>query len=235
MSRSLDLATTTILPSRLLRATGCVATSPAAEPAPAARPAAPDLQARPAQDPQTRPAAQDLVEHRAAMLRFARRRVRDDALAEDAVQDAMVAALSHLDNFHGQSTLRTWLIGILNHKIQDVFRRETRYVPIDDTQDDEGDGRGASSQLAQRQHPSVDLTENDDPLQRAQSSQLHDALAVAIDRLPSTLADVFRMQAVEGRSTAEVCAELGISESNCWVRLHRARKRLVDEMAAHLQ
>lgn len=228
MTRSLDLATAMILPGRLAHA-GFIDASPAVM-----APSAGSATAAPATKPKSaRPAPHELAAHRNAMLRFARRRVRDDALAEDAVQDAMLAALGSLDHFQGQSTLRTWLIGILSHKIQDAFRRETRYVPIDDTGDD--DDGAMASQLAVRQHPSADVAEADDPLRRAQASQFHEALADAIDRLPPTLADVFRMQAVEGRSTAEVCAELGITESNCWVRLHRARRRLVDEMAAHLQ
>jgi len=80
----------------------------------------------------TAPDANDLIAHRAAMLRFARRKIRDEALAEDAVQDALAAALTSLPSFGGQSALRTWLIGILNHKIQDTFRRETRYVALED-------------------------------------------------------------------------------------------------------
>ena len=70
----------------------------------------------------------ELADHRGAMLRFARRKIRDENLAEDAVQDALAAALASRESFQGQSALRTWLIGILNHKIQDVFRRESRYV-----------------------------------------------------------------------------------------------------------
>ena len=71
-------------------------------------------------------------------MRFARRRIRDEDLAEDAVQDALLAALSNPSSFQGQSALRTWLIGILNHKIQDTFRREGRYVQVaDSARDDE--------------------------------------------------------------------------------------------------
>jgi RNA polymerase sigma-70 factor (ECF subfamily) len=68
----------------------------------------------------------DLARYADDLRRFARRRVRDDALAEDAVQDALVAALVSLPSFHGASSLKTWLFGILTHKIQDAFRRETR-------------------------------------------------------------------------------------------------------------
>ena len=91
----------------------------------------------------------DLATHRGAMLRFARRKIRDEELAEDAVQDALLAALSSRESFQGKSALRTWLIGILNHKIQDVFRRESRYVR--QTAPEGSDGEPANSHL--KHHP----------------------------------------------------------------------------------
>ena len=176
--------------------------------------------------------AADLAVHRGAMLRFARRKIRDEALAEDTVQDALLAALSARDSFQGQSALRTWLIGILNHKIQDAFRREGRYVPVADTaRDDEGLDDGLD-RLAFGLPGQFD--EADDPAQRVASARLLDALLGEIDALPDTLREVFVLQVLEARETAEVCHRLGITEANCWVRLHRARKRLAERMRDHL-
>lgn len=174
----------------------------------------------------------DLAAHRGAMLRFARRRMRDEDLAEDAVQDALLAALSSLGSFQGQSALRTWLIGILNHKIQDAFRREARYVPVadsarDDALPDEGLDRLAWGQSGQ-------VGDTNDPAQYVASARLLDALLGEIDALPVTLREVFVLQVLEGRDTAQVCRRLGITEANCWVRLHRARKRLAGRMRDHL-
>ncbi len=174
----------------------------------------------------------DLAAHRGAMLRFARRRMRDEDLAEDAVQDALLAALSSLGSFQGQSALRTWLIGILNHKIQDAFRREARYVPVadnarDDAVPDEGLDRLAWGQSGQ-------VGDTNDPAQYVASARLLDALLGEIDALPVTLREVFVLQVLEGRDTAQVCRRLGITEANCWVRLHRARKRLAGRMRDHL-
>ncbi|GMV03167.1 MAG: sigma-70 family RNA polymerase sigma factor [Burkholderiaceae bacterium] len=174
----------------------------------------------------------DLAAHRGAMLRFARRRMRDEDLAEDAVQDALLAALSSLGSFQGQSALRTWLIGILNHKIQDAFRREARYVPVadsarDDALPDEGLDRLAWGQSGQ-------VGDTNDPAQYVASARLLDALLAEIDALPVTLREVFVLQVLEGRDTAQVCRRLGITEANCWVRLHRARKRLAGRMRDHL-
>jgi RNA polymerase sigma-70 factor (ECF subfamily) len=173
----------------------------------------------------------DFAAHRGAMLRFARRRIRDEDLAEDAVQDALLAALTSRESFQGRSAPRTWLIGILNHKIQDVFRRESRYVrqssseAADDDRDD-----GVALRIA-----TGATTFESDPSTEVARRRMHDELVREIDALPEKLREVFRLQVIEGLPTAEVCARLGISEANCWVRLHRARKRLASRMHAHLE
>lgn len=174
----------------------------------------------------------DLAVHRGAMLRFARRRIRDEALAEDAVQDALLAALGAHQSFQGQSAVRTWLIGILNHKIQDAFRRETRYVKLDASGDDAGDGderleRAASSQPM--------TTDDDDPMHEVARRRMHAALVDEVEKLPDGLRSVFMLQAIEGVATSEVCNRLNITEANVWVRLHRARKRLAERLSQHLE
>jgi len=170
-------------------------------------------------------AIEDIAQHRPALLRFARRKVRDEALAEDAVQDTLVAAVASADRFQGHSSVRTWLIGILHHKIQDIFRRETRYVSVtgDEDNPDVFDRLG------------MDLSDDTaDPLRVVAGSQMRAALEREIDAMPATLKTVFRMQALEGLETAQVCEQLGISEANCWVRLHRARKHLSERMRGYL-
>jgi RNA polymerase sigma-70 factor (ECF subfamily) len=171
----------------------------------------------------------ELADHRGAMLRFARRKVRDESLAEDAVQDALAAALANRESFQGQSALRTWLIGILNHKIQDTFRREGRYVSLSGSADeDEGSDRELDRLAWERGD------DYHDPIRQVARNRLGEALHSEIEALPRTLKDVFVMQVLEGADTAEVCRELDITEANCWVRLHRARKRLSERMSAHL-
>ena len=174
----------------------------------------------------------DFASHRGAMLRFARRRIRDEALAEDAVQDALVAALSSRQSFQGRSALRTWLIGILNHKIQDVFRRESRYVrPAGEGMDPDV---LASDDPTPAARAATLALESPDPLHEVGQRRMREELAREIDALPPTLREVFVLQVIEGLPTSEVCARLGITEANCWVRLHRARKRLSERMREHL-
>lgn len=171
----------------------------------------------------------ELADHRGAMLRFARRKIRDENLAEDAVQDALAAALASRESFQGQSALRTWLIGILNHKIQDTFRREGRYVSLGGAADGDDDSDRELERLAWEQDDDYH-----DPIRQVARNRLGEALHSEIEALPRTLKDVFVMQVLEGADTADVCRELEITEANCWVRLHRARKRLSERMSAHL-
>ena len=166
------------------------------------------------------------------MLRFARRKIRDEDLAEDAVQDALAAALASRDSFQGKSAVRTWLIGILNHKIQDVFRRESRYVRQSAPEGSDGEATGEDPLAeALAAVAAADLT---DPAREVSRRRMRDALLLEIEALPPTLKDVFVMQVMENVPTEEVCRRLQITEANCWVRLHRARKRLAERMQDHL-
>lgn len=173
----------------------------------------------------------DFAAHRSAMLRFARRRIRDESLAEDAVQDALAAALASRQAFEGRSALRTWLIGILNHKIQDVFRRESRYVRMAETQSEQGDL--PMEDPLHEALAAIEASDEHDPAIEVARRRMREVLVREIEALPPTLRDVFVMQALEGLPTDEVCRRLGISEANCWVRLHRARKRLSERMREH--
>ena len=176
--------------------------------------------------------ALEFAAHRSAMLRFARRKIRDEDLAEDAVQDALTAALASRDSFPGKSALRPWLIGILNHKIQDVFRRESRYVR--QTAPEGSDGEPSGEDPLAEALAAVAASEQTDPAREVSRRRMRDTLLLEIEALPPTLKDVFVMQVMENLPTDEVCRRLQITEANCWVRLHRARKRLAERMRDHL-
>jgi RNA polymerase sigma-70 factor (ECF subfamily) len=167
--------------------------------------------------------AGELAAYADEMRRFARRRVRDEALAEDAVQEALLAALGALPTFQRNSSLKTWLLGILSHKIKDAFRREARYVALPDDDAALLDGAGWPDAAAVA----------DDTVREVARRRFGAALVQAVARLPASLREVFQLQAIDGVATGEVCRRLGISEGNCWVRLHRARKILSSELAAH--
>src|SRR3954467_6552278 len=78
-----------------------------------------------------------LAEHRAYLLRFARLQLRNEAWAEDAVSETLLAALTKPQSFGNRSQLKTWLVGILKHKVIDILRQRKREVSL---HTDDGDG-----------------------------------------------------------------------------------------------
>jgi RNA polymerase sigma-70 factor (ECF subfamily) len=157
----------------------------------------------------------ELVSHRPYLVRFALRKLRDPALAEDAVHDVIEAVLSGRARFGGRAALRSWLTAVLKNKIVDTLRRSDFHH--DALDDDEG-GEGAAHGVACLQPRPDEIAEQREELAR---------VLAGIDRLPATLRDAMRLRIVEDRSTESVCAELGISEENLFVRVHRARKQLL--------
>ncbi|HEV7575362.1 MAG TPA: sigma-70 family RNA polymerase sigma factor [Caldimonas sp.] len=156
----------------------------------------------------------ELVSHRPYLVRFALRKLRDPALAEDAVHDVIEAVLSGRARFGGRAALRSWLTAVLKNKIVDALRRSSHHDALDDDEGSEGAAHGVAC-----------LRPRPDEIAE-QRQELARALA-GIERLPPTLRDAMRLRIVEDRSTASVCAELGISEENLFVRVHRARKQLL--------
>ena len=160
-------------------------------------------------------AVAELVSHRPYLVRFALRKLRDPALAEDAVHDVIEAVLCGRARFGGRAALRSWLTAILKHKIVDALRRGAEHESLDDAGVD-GD-HPARAIACERPQPDEIA---------AQREELARTLA-AIERLPATLRDAMVLRVLEERPTAAVCAELGISEENLFVRVHRARRQLL--------
>jgi RNA polymerase sigma-70 factor, ECF subfamily len=157
-----------------------------------------------------------LGSHRDHLLRYARRQLRDAALAEDMVHDVLAAVIAGQARFSHRSSLRTWLIGILKHKIVDALRRRRGECSLDAMQDDDG-ALPPSSALSDHADPSL-IAEHRQALRRAQSR---------LETLPAALRRTFELHVVLGHTTAEVCSAMDISQSNLWVRVHRVRKELL--------
>ena len=156
----------------------------------------------------------DVVAHRPYLVRFAMRRLRDPMLAEDAVHDVFEAVLSGKATFAGRAALRSWLTAVLKHKIVDTMRRSPLHESL--TEGDEGEAAGHDVACPMP-----------GPEQVAEQRQLLERTLAAIEALPAGLRDAIRLRAIEERSAAAACRELGISEENLFVRVHRARKRLL--------
>lgn len=160
------------------------------------------------------------------LLRFARLQLRDTGAAEDAVQEAMLAALTGSHRFESRSSYKTWLIAILRNKIIDTIRAQRREVSASSLADDEaGDDMLSESLFDQRGHwqPEAKPGRWADPEASFEQQQFWKVFEACLDHLPEKTARVFMMREILGLETGEICKETGISSSNCWVVLHRAR------------
>ena len=169
--------------------------------------------------------AERIAELQPILLRYARSQLRNDAWAEDAVSETVLAALQNQAGFTGKSQLKTWLIGILKHKLIDNLRRHTRETSIftdEDTVDLEEslflpDGHW-------REFPS----DAGDPELALGERQFFAVLEACMELLPPAQGRAFMMREWLELDTDEVQQTLGISQSNLYVMLHRARLRLAE-------
>jgi RNA polymerase sigma-70 factor (ECF subfamily) len=170
--------------------------------------------------------AAQLDAHRGYLMRVARLQLRDDALAEDVVQETLLAALSG-STFSGKSSLKTWLTGILKHKIIDAIRRKQREPLLASTFDDECDIEDLDG-LFKAPFGAWDSppAEWGDPEQSLNRSQFFDIMDFCLEKLPPNTARVFMMREVMGLESDEICKELAITANNLWVILYRARMSL---------
>lgn len=162
---------------------------------------------------------------RPQLIRFAFLQLRNRALAEDAVQDALIAVLEKPAAFSGQSSLRTYVTGILKFKIIDCLRLGTRECQIDCHEDQSEDD--AIDALFRDDGHVRDLPQAwGDPDKTLEQKNFFKMLEVCLDRLPAKAARIFMMREWLELETDEICKELAISSSNAWVLLYRARVRL---------
>ena len=158
----------------------------------------------------------DVVGHRDYLVRFAMRRLRDPMLAEDAVHDVFEAVLSGRAAFGGRAALRSWLTAVLKNKIVDAVRRSPNHVSLD-IDDDETDARAIHRAACPQPGP-CEIAEQRELLART---------LAGIEALPPGLRDAMRLRVIDEQPTDAVCRQLGISEENLFVRVHRARKHLL--------
>jgi RNA polymerase sigma-70 factor, ECF subfamily len=173
--------------------------------------------------------------HRDYLFRFAMRRMGNRELADDLVQETMLAALQKKamggtvgkSGYHGRSTYRVWLAGILKHKLMDALRDRKRYVALTTEHDGEEIDIDPVSLNA-----NLEDQVTHDPQDACELSQLLSQVNDGLDKLPVGVAEVFVAREIEGETTASISARAGLSEANIWVRVHRARKVLQTHLVA---
>lgn len=175
----------------------------------------------------------DLLErHGDALYRYALLRLRSRHAAEDAVQETFVAALAqaggHGSAYQGRSAERTWLVGILRHKVGDQLRRlarESGGPPVDASEpawEEFFDRRGRWRLKPEDWGRAT----NDDPHRLLERGEVRAILAQCLGAMPPRLARVFMLREVDGVASEEICKDFDITPTNLWTLMHRARVRL---------
>ena len=169
----------------------------------------------------------EIEQHRGYLMRYALLQLRDRTAAEDAVQETLLAAVQGGERYAGRSSLKTWLTGILKHKIIDHHRRQAREQPLlDADRPEDGETEIVSGSFAADGHWRDFPSHWDTPDRSLESRQFWEVFEICIRVMPARTARVFVMREVLELSTEEICKDLGISATNCWVMLHRARLAL---------
>ena len=167
----------------------------------------------------------ELESHRPALFKFALLQLRDESHAEDCVQEALAAAIQGADRFAGGSSVRTWLIGILKHKILDHFRKAGREQTLS-ASDDETSLDDIDALFKEDGHYVEPPAPWANPEQALSQSEFFEVLERCLQALPQVTARVFTLREVMGVSTEEICSEFAITSNNCWVLIYRARMSL---------
>ncbi len=166
-----------------------------------------------------------LADLRPTLLKIARLQLRNDAWAEDTVSETLLAALEGAAGFAGQSQVKTWVVGILKHKIIDQFRRGAREVSAEARMEAAG-AESLDELYGPDGHRVKAPLDWGDPEAALSRSQFFEVLQACVEQLPAATGRVFMMREWLELDTGQICKELGITSTNCFVMLHRARLKL---------
>jgi RNA polymerase sigma-70 factor (TIGR02943 family) len=169
---------------------------------------------------------QQVADLRLYLLKFARMQLRNDAWAEDAVSETMLAAISRPQAFERRSQLKTWLVGILKHKIVDALRHHQREISASGTTEDELADPLEDMAFHADGHYAENPADWGNPEQDLNNRQFFAILEACTDKLPAMQGRLFLMREWLELSSEEICKELSLTPTNLYVQLHRARLRL---------
>ncbi len=165
-----------------------------------------------------------LQEHGDVLFAHALGQVRDREVAEDLVQETLLAGIEAAGTFAGRSTVRTWLMGILRHKILQHYRRSRRKpLQLDAALPPEGvdeqfNRLGKWRRIPSRWKGDLDgLTERDEFLK---------AMTHCLDELPARIREAFLLSEQHRLAAEKICNVLDVTATNVYVMLYRARSAL---------
>jgi RNA polymerase sigma-70 factor (ECF subfamily) len=166
--------------------------------------------------------AQELEALRPQLLKFAQLQLRNPTWAEDAVSETLLAALEKPQSFAGRSQLRSWLIGILKHKLVDQIRRNCKEMSTTGADSESIEDELFASDGHWRDQPQ----DWGDPEKSLGQVEFFRVLEACAEKLPGQQGRLFMMREWLELETDEICKHLSITPTNLWVMLHRARLRL---------
>ena len=196
----------------------------------ASKPASIDGSASPAKSTRSSDPEHWVEEYGDYLFKFAIVRLRDASKAEDLVQETFLAALKAVQTFAGRSAEKSWLAGILKHKILDHYRkagREMSFTDLDFYRDEESDrfipdGPFQGGWI----HELGPLEWSPDPGASLDSEAFWHTFQDCSNKLPKNISAAFTLREVDGIESEEICQLLNVTENNLWVMLHRARMAL---------
>jgi RNA polymerase sigma-70 factor (ECF subfamily) len=172
------------------------------------------------------PSFEEIEGHRPYLMRYALAQLRDSHLAEEAVQDCLLAALENAATFRGGSSLRTWLTSILRFKVIDLQRKavseRARFAEPAGGEDFD-DEAWLDALFDETGHWRDKPQAWGDPEAALDQKRFWEAFERCLDKLPGASGRVFYKREILGDETDDICKAESITSSNCWVILHRAR------------
>lgn len=163
------------------------------------------------------------------LYRYALLQLHDASQSEDMVQDTLLAAFQSREKYAGTASVLTWLTGILKHKIIDHIRKQIRESPQDDIGehlDDTTPGAGVDVLFDARGDWIIRPRDWGDPAKCLEQERFWTLMHLCLERLNARQSAVFNLKEISGLSNEEICKELAITTTNCWVLLYRARMGL---------
>ena len=163
------------------------------------------------------------------LIRIAATLTQSTATAEEVVQDAWLVVIQRVDAYEGRAPLSAWIAGIVINKARDRAQRDGKMISFDAMAEKEVEGPAlAPERFAPDGHwaDGMPAWETLTPERLVGDRQLLQKVLAALDSLPPAQRLAVLLRDVEGLESVEVCRQLGISDGNLRVLLHRARNRL---------
>ncbi len=173
-----------------------------------------------------------LEKHGDYLFSFAFLKVKDTHRAEDLVQETLLAAITAEKTFSNKSSIRTWLTGILKHKIIDHFRRQDKEMSISELIDQD-DTDNLEQFFDTSGHwlnkPAAFIS----PESATQQTEFLEIFMQCMTNLKPRQAEVFLAKEIHGMSNQEICKDLMLNPTNVWILMHRARLTLSNCLKSH--